>query len=115
MNLQQKTLNRYRQIFPNESLRETSARTGIQVTRIYRLFQGKQMKVKELETFETIITNRLKESPLQMKLNDLLETASYTLTAAEMEKIIDWIERKSVARSYARFYVGHKNENLQSA
>lgn len=39
MSLQQKTIQRYRQLFPNEPLRETSARTGIQITRVFPTLQ----------------------------------------------------------------------------
>lgn len=63
MSLQSTTLSRYRQIFPQETLRETSARTGIQITRVFRLFGGKPMKVGELEAFDRAIKEKMAENP----------------------------------------------------
>lgn len=97
MSLQKKSLQRYRLFFPNDTLREVSARTGIQITRVFRLFNGKPMKVGELEAFEQTIMEKLKENPNHMRLTDILEEASAILTNDEMGKIIDWIERKIVA------------------
>lgn len=105
MNLQKKSLERYRQLFPNDTLREISARTGIQITRVFRLFNGKAMKVGELEAIEAAIQEKLRENPNHDRLIRALENASVTLTNHELSKILEYIERKIVAKNYARFYV----------
>ena len=115
MSLQKKSLQRYRLFFPNDTLREVSARTGIQITRVFRLFNGKPMKVGELETFEQIIMEKLKENPNHMRLTNILEEASAILTNDEMSKIIDWIERKIVARNYGRSYISLNQDNASIA
>lgn len=115
MNLQKKTINRYRQLFPNETLRETSAKTGIQITRVFRLFTGRPMKVGELEAFEKAIAERMKENPHHARVTEILEKSSFMLTNEELEKIIEWIERKIVAKAYGRFYVGQKRDDKQIA
>lgn len=112
MTLQQKTLQRYRQLFPNETLRETSARTGIQITRVFRLFNGKIMKVGELEAFEKAVNNRLTENPSFAKLSSVVEDAQTILTNDELAKIAEYIARKVSARTFGRFYI---KPNYESA
>jgi len=105
MNLQRRTINRYRQIFPTDTLREISSRTGIQITRVHRLLStNKPMKVGELEAFERCIQEKNAENPNLLRLGEVLNQASVFLEQDELSKIIDYIERKSVARKYGRLY-----------
>lgn len=62
MNLQDKTLHNYKQIFPNDTLKLISHKTGIQMTRVFRLFNGSEMRLSEFIAFEQLITNH-KNSP----------------------------------------------------
>ena len=110
MNLQKKTLARYRQFFPQDTLRETSARTGIQITRIFRLFNGKNMKVAELEAFENAVEMKLAENPSFARLTRALEDASAIMTNSELAKIADYVERRVQCKSYSRLYIT-TNEN----
>lgn len=112
MTLQQKTLHRYRQLFPNQPLREISARTGIQITRVFRLFNGKIMKVGELEAFEKAINDKMAENPNFEKLNSVIEEASTILTNDELAKVAEYIARKVSARTFGRFYI---KPNYESA
>lgn len=105
MSLQQNTLKRYRQLFPQETLREVSARTGIQITRVFRLFTGKTMKVGELEAFQTAITSKIAENPNSHKLETLLGQALVVLTNDELAKINDYVERKIASKTYGRMYI----------
>jgi len=105
MTLQQKTLQRYRQLFPNETLREISHRTGIQITRVFRLLNGKTMKVVELEAFEKAINQKIAENPSYANLTTIVEEASCILTNEEISKVTEYISRKVVARTYGRLYV----------
>lgn len=105
MTLQEKTLQRYRQLFPNQPLREVSARTGIQITRVFRLFNGKVMKVGELEAFEKAISDKLAENPGFERLNTILEEASALMTNDELTKLAEYISRKVSAKTFSRgFY-----------
>ena len=107
MNLQKKTITRYRQFFPGETLRETSSRTGIQITRIFRLFGGKTMKVTEMESFEKAVSDKIAESPNFSRLNEVLEEASALLTNEELGNVTAYVKRKLIAKSYSRMYVRH--------
>ncbi len=105
MSLQKKTILRYRELFPNETLKEISGRTGIQITRVHRLLGGKKMKVTELEAFEQVIARRISENPSFARLNHTVEKASSILTNEELGKISDYIERRVLSRSYGRLYI----------
>ena len=105
MTLQEKTLQRYRQLFPNLPLREVSARTGIQITRVFRLFNGKIMKVGELEAFEKAINEKISENPSFGKLTSVIEEASTILTNEELSKVAEYIARKVSARTFGKFYI----------
>jgi hypothetical protein len=111
MSSQQKVINRYRQIFPNETLRETSARTGIQITRVFRLLSGKRMRVEELEAFERAIHSKLAENPDQKRLASLIEEALAVLGPDELGRITDFVERKVLGKRYARQYGEYFTQN----
>jgi hypothetical protein len=115
MSLQKKTLQRYRQLFPQDTLREVSTRTGIQITRVFRLFHGKNMKVGELEAFETVISNKIAENPSYSRLSIAVETASSLLTNDELKKLADHVERRIAHKNFARGYVSVNNSNLNIA
>lgn len=115
MTLQKKTLSRYRQFFPNETLRETSARTGIQITRVFRLFNGKNMKVGELEAFESAINLKIAENPNMAKLSAAVEEAGAILTNEELAKITDYVQRKTKCRSFGRLYIRTDYSNVSIA
>lgn len=112
MTLQEKTLQRYRLLFPNQPLREVSARTGIQITRVFRLFNGKVMKVGELEAFEKAINEKMAENPSFSKLSSLMDDASSMLTNEELTKLSEYVARKLSAKSFSRGYV---KSNYESA
>ena len=94
MSLQKRTINTYRQLFPNETLREISLKTGIQITRVFRLMNGKTMKVSELEAFDLLINQKLASNPLSERLNSLMEEVKMSFGPEEFKKITTFIERK---------------------
>lgn len=102
MDLQAKTLERYKTFFPKDTLKETSRRTGIHVTRIFRLYNGKTMKVSELEKFESAIRLATYGNPNLIRLEKLIEESSKVLTNEEVDKLINWIERKNKTRAFGR-------------
>ncbi len=105
MTLQNKTIQRYRLFYPQETLREVSARTGIQITRVFRLFNGKPMKVGELEAFEKVINDKIAENPSYSRLNHVVEEAASLLTNDEIAKVADYLERKVTNKKYSRTYI----------
>lgn len=115
MSLQNKTLERYRLFFPQETLREVSARTGIQITRVFRLFNGKPMKLGEFEAFEKAISDKIAENPNFSRLSYIVEEASSLLTNDELGKIADYLERKVANKKYTRTYIRPLFENADIA
>ena len=112
MSLQKRTLQKYRQLFPNETLKEVSTRTGIQITRVFRLFNGKNMKVGELEAFEKAINDKMAENPSFGRLNQILEEALALMTNEELAKLADYVARKVSTKTFTRSYF---NPSYQSA
>ncbi|MBD65243.1 MAG: hypothetical protein CME62_08550 [Halobacteriovoraceae bacterium] len=55
MSLQQQVLKLYKENFPTSTLQSISDQTGIQITRVFRIFNGAEMKVTEYETFQRIL------------------------------------------------------------
>lgn len=104
MTMQQRTLDRYRKFYPNDTLRQTSQRTGIQMTRIFRLYNGMNMKVQELEKFENAINQKLKENPSFSQFQKTFELASAVLTNEEISSLTHIISRKIKNKSYSRSY-----------
>lgn len=56
-NLQTSIISKYQTNFPKETLNKTSQKTGIQITRVFRLFNGSEMKVSEYEAFERALSS----------------------------------------------------------
>ena len=115
MSLQTQTLHRYRQLFPNDTLKEVSTRTGIQITRVFRLFNGKNMKVGELEAFETVIVKKISENPSFARLNTAVEGASSLLTNDELSRLADYVERRVAHKNFARGYISLNNQTASIA
>ena len=105
MTLQTKTIQRYRMYFPQETLRQVSARTGIQITRVFRLFNGKPMKVGELEAFEKALDEKMAENPSFSRLNYSIQEVGSLLTDQEIAKVADYLERKVANKKFSRTYI----------
>lgn len=105
MTLQNKIIQRYRLFYPQETLREASERTGIQITRVFRLFNGKTMKVSELEAFESAINKKTADNPQYSRLNNIVEEAFSVFTNDDLSRIADYIERRVANAKYSRTYL----------
>jgi hypothetical protein len=80
MTLQEKVIKTYQRHYPKHSLRQISHHTGIQLTRVFRLFNGSPMKLEEYERFKEVL--ELSES--EIKSDSLLVT-----TAKELQKTLN--------------------------
>lgn len=56
MNLQEIIIKRYFEYYPKHSLRQISKNTNIQITRVFRILNGSQMKLNEYESFDEAIS-----------------------------------------------------------
>lgn len=50
-------LKNFRETFPKKTLKTISEETGIQMTRVFRIMNGSEMKIGEYEAFERVLTN----------------------------------------------------------
>lgn len=57
MKLQEEILNQFNRQFPNATLKEVSKKTGIQITRVFRIINGYEMKISEYEKFHQLLLN----------------------------------------------------------
>lgn len=85
-NLQEKTLAKYKSIYPNHTLKEISKVTNIQVTRVFRIFNGSEMKLKELESFQNAIKSIKPNS--EKRMIDLIKECSQKLSKAKLNNLL---------------------------
>lgn len=55
MNLQNAIIKQYKENYPNDKLKEISQKTNIQITRVFRILNGAEMKLSEYESFNHAI------------------------------------------------------------
>lgn len=65
MNTQQKLVERYKQLFPKDTFQIISNKTNIQITRVFRIFNGSEMKISEYIKFQEVINRKLNISDFQ--------------------------------------------------
>lgn len=53
--LQDIVIRNYKQTYPQDKLKDIASKTSIQITRVFRLLNGSEMKLKEYEAFEKAI------------------------------------------------------------
>lgn len=94
MTMQEAIIKHYKEVNQKLTLREISEDTGIQITRVFRLINGNQMKLSEYEKFDKAI--RKKTSP-EASFNELVPLAnicSHKLTINQILEVIEFMERK---------------------
>lgn len=109
MELQKKILQDYKTLYPNESLRETSSRTAIQLTRVFRLFNGSAMKLAEYEAFHRLIEQVDLERPelislikeCEVKLSDkaLFEVEALMKRKLSLWKLLNTQQYQDIAKA----------------
>lgn len=75
-NLQDKILNQYKHQHPNHTLKDISNLTGIQNTRVFRIFNGYEMKLSEFEIFQNILIDKKKVSYFERLIQDCMTNLS---------------------------------------
>lgn len=54
--LQTAIIDSYKKKFPNDKLRHISEKTSIQITRVFRILNGSEMKISEYEAFQNCLS-----------------------------------------------------------
>ena len=96
---QQHILKKYRKIFPSQTLKEVSETTSINISRVFRLFNGYEMKVSEYERFEVAIGENINSADQQNFLFfDLAEKCNQHLSSDHMDSIIEEMKLRLLAQ-----------------
>ncbi len=90
--VQSNLLKAYRQARPHFGLREMSKETGIQLTRMHRLLNGSEMKVKELRIIQELL-NQEKGEELSSFLH-MAEECADKLNSTVLDKLIAQMKRE---------------------
>ena len=85
MELQKMVLSQYMLLNKKPTFKKTAADTGIQITRVFRLFNGSTMKLSEYQTFQ----RKVKE---KMGLTDSLEEIAFNCSLNLSPEAIKEIE-----------------------
>ncbi len=64
--LQNAILAKYKKAYPEHTLSDIAKNTNIQITRVFRIFNGYDMKVSELEAFENALMNGSRKEFISM-------------------------------------------------
>ncbi len=94
MNLQSRILREYRELHPRHTLRETSKLTGIQLTRVFRLFNGHAMKLEEYERFHRAVHNVSDPGARAGGFRRATEEMARNFGPRELERVTAQLERQ---------------------
>lgn len=93
MNLQKLTLNYVRQAYPGITLREIATQTGLDQTRVFRIFKGHEMKLSEYQVLNTFIEMKGRKNSV-LKLQHLIDESLEILGDQTLDEIFRLIDRK---------------------
>ncbi len=91
MDLQKKLLSQYEQTFEEPTLRKMASDSGIQLTRLFRIFNGYQMKITE---YEIIRKKVLERKGLIGNIEELAFNCSTKLSMEMNQEIESYLKRK---------------------
>lgn len=101
MSLQEITIKRYLEQFPNQSLREISTNTNIQITRVFRLLNGSPMKLMEYEAFERVIDQKSFQN--KVTTQDFISTSKECLQHLSETKLNELIHEMKQSLKIKQF------------
>ena len=93
MNLQNLTLISLKQSYPEITLREVSSLTGLDQTRVHRIFKGHEMKLTEYQIFNNLIEKK-SSNKSTTRLHALIDEALECLDEQILNNFFMTIERK---------------------
>ncbi len=91
MELQKRIIDQYLNLNPSITLRKISSDTGIQMTRVFRILNGSDMKLAEYEIFRKKVTEKL---GLCGVLEELAHECSVLLSDESIKEIEMMMKRK---------------------
>ncbi len=92
MDLQKIIIKRYKEAFPQNTLKNIAEETGIQQTRVFRIFNGYEMKISEFQKFEDAINKRSRYNISQFRISKLVDQCLRELSHSKLLKISENLE-----------------------
>lgn len=97
---QKAIIDRYKEIYPKDSVRAIAQRVGIHYSRANRILSGAEMKVSEYEAFNNVIAKRSFSNDYSVKL------FNQALSKLPPKKVQDFVH--SLERSLINYQIVHK-------
>lgn len=91
MDLQAVVMKRYVELNGSPTLKQIAADTGIQLTRVFRLFNGSEMKLSEYEIFNQKVKEKM---GLASSLEEIAFECSKVLSASAVSELEGYLLRK---------------------
>lgn len=113
--LQSLMVREYKKIYGNPTLKETATLTGIQITRVHRIFNGSEMKLSEYQSFRSLINLKTKKNlNSQESIETLLENCLKDCSDYVLDDLKNFLRQKlETARLMKRPAL--KNQNILKA
>lgn len=94
MSLQSRILRDYRSLHPRHTLRETSIQLDIQLTRVFRIYNGAPMKLEEYERFHEAVYGAGASTGFEGSFRRVTEALARNLAPGELTKVTAILERQ---------------------
>jgi predicted transcriptional regulator len=113
MKLQEKILKNYREIYPDDKLKDISKKTKIHMSRVFRILNGQEMKVSEYETFQSLVTM----NSIYKDENEFAQVAQKCIDELSQEKLKKLFIKMNMYLKNSNFYntTSYKKPNLLQA
>ncbi len=92
MLLQKKIISEYKELYPKHTLQKISNHTGIQITRVFRIMNGQEMKLSEYQAFQEAIHK--KQDNQNGEFLKLIEESLFLLSSESIQEIKIGLMRK---------------------
>jgi len=91
MDIQKRILEQYLELNGEATFKEIASDTGIQVTRVFRLFNGSKMKLSEYEIFRKRVQSKL---GFTESLETMARECSLCLSSEALKELEIYLKRK---------------------
>jgi predicted transcriptional regulator len=109
MNLQDSLIEKLNTTYPDITLKEISKRTGIQLTRVFRILNGYEMKVSEYERLESLVREKTNTSSHNEHINLYLKFLN--LQSLEQQQRLEQKYNKIIELNSFLLPFSYLNEN----
>jgi hypothetical protein len=91
MEVQNELLKKFRSLHNDPTYKEVSSLTGIQMTRVFRIFNGMEMKLSEYLIIKSLIDEKINS---QNNLDKIFEDCKMKLSDNSLKEIQEFCQKK---------------------